>query len=221
MSVLASAIMDESRQVFLNDAGSKLYTNTVLLPFLSRAFSELQQKLEVANAPQLIEISAPITVTTGDTVLLLPNDFVFPIKLEERTAGSSDDYVPMTKTYLDIPATTGNITLGYWTFREDEIKVRPANIDVEVKLTYYKLLTIIGENTSITIPRSINFLSARTAALAAKYIGQNLALSHEIMVDAADSFQDLKTATVKTSQSEPVRRMPFMWRFKNVSSSYR
>lgn len=200
-------VMNEARKVYLNDAGASLYTDAILIPFVSAAYDWLMQKLELANTTHLEEISTAITVTAGSTILTLPSDFVKAVRLKERSVGATDaDWIDMTKKDWE-PTEVKSPELQFWTDREDGIKFLGATTDRQVLLYYYKTLTPITTN-AIVIPvvNALRSLALKTASLAAMSIGQNMTLADKYSSMAEEAKDDLIINNIKNQQNLPVRR---------------
>ena len=210
MSVLASTILDEIRTVWLNDANGELFEDAVLLPYLKAAYSDLLSELQLYGSQSITEVAIITPVTTGQVSLSLPVDFIAPILLEERTTGSSSltDFLKMEQR-LVLPVVEQTDRLIYWTYREDGIEFVGATTDRDVRLTYQKLLSIIGINSVIPILGADNFLAPRTAELASMAIGQNPQISAFCGQNAASSLETLIAVQVKQTQTKSVRRRPY------------
>lgn len=212
--MLVSDVLDDVRKTYLNDTSGTIYTDNVLLPFIQSAYSELQTEFLLNGLQSLSEISAVIDVTAGTTSLSVPSDFVSPIKLQERAdGGTADDWVDMTELRHDYEQ-TDSTTLNYWTFREDGIYVGPATTNRDVKLYYYKSLTVSSINSTIPIIGADEFLAARTAEAAARYIGMNPVLADSMGKEASESLDKLVRRNIKTMQGIGTSRKPYQYRVK-------
>src|SRR3990167_4335126 len=95
MSVVVSSILADAA-VFLNDASQSRFTNTSLLPYVKRAYRELQLQLHLNDFDTLREVSSNFTISAGATVITgQPADLIEPIGLQERAASSSELFIPM------------------------------------------------------------------------------------------------------------------------------
>src|SRR6266853_2075959 len=94
----------------LNDAAGNLFTDGVLLPYANAAYRKVQRalanvqsgtfltddKLLVIPAVTATDPSLQVAVTDATAPPnQLPTDLLVPLKLWERPAGSSDDFVEM------------------------------------------------------------------------------------------------------------------------------
>jgi hypothetical protein len=217
-----SEIMQEAAGVFLNDTPRTLWTNAILLPFLKRAFKDLLLELDKKNISQTKEIAAPITVpalvvSLTTPVVLLPTNFITPVKIEERADGSSDLYTPMEEKDWE-----ANIIqterLRYWTYREDDIKFPGATTNRQILLYYQKGLTIpVDLDDPIGLTNVESFLSAQTAGYAAKFILQSDTRAEPIFGFATKALNDYLTIQVRGLQFQSNRRHRYLSKFRRRS----
>ena len=213
----SAEIMAEASGVFLNDTPQSLFSNTVLLPYLKRSFADLQLAMNKKNIPTLKEISVPITVAPLGITLILPSDFILPVKLEERASGSSDFYTPMeNKDYEANILQTDR--LRYWTYREDQIKFPGATVSRQVLLYYMKGLTIpTNLNSPIGVVNVENYLSAQTAAYAAKFVMQSDSRAETLFSIAQNSLEDFMTVQLRSQQFQPSRQQRYLSKYRRRS----
>jgi len=205
MPIVASEVMDESR-AYLNDVPASLYDNETLLPYLKIAYRQYQVALNLLSNPDTEEISTILTVLSGsETLAALPNDFVTPIKIEEL---ENNQFWPMKKVEY-LPNDEQKTRLHFWNYREGNLFFSKAMRDVTIKLYYVKRLNLIDESTQFPIESSIDYLSAKTASLAAKFIGGNKTLSDEILGEAEIALERDKKRIAKGNQGFGTRRIPF------------
>jgi len=212
---LASAALNEAR-LLLNDTAAKLYTDTILLPVLRKAYRELQQELVDNGIATAKEATAALTVPANTTAIVsggtpaLPTDLLYPIELHERFAGQTDiDYVEMDERPWP-PDVTQISRLQYWTWAEGEIKTPGATGITVLRIRYWKdLAAIVDGTTNIPILDSTTFLAARTASIAAFSIGGAPTKSQVLQGDADKALETLLSTAVKNRQAMPVRRQPF------------
>lgn len=210
MPLLASEVIAEARKVYLNDPDGEQFPDAAMLPMLSKAYTELRNELEINSASEVIEVSAVIDVAAGASVLTLPSDFLSAIKLEEKADGSSDPFTEVELIEQEPGEDPGVDGIIYWIIRENDIKINTPLTARDVRLTYYKsLVDITGTSTAIPILSSKSFLAARSAELAARFLGNNMTLSQVIALDAAAALSVLIRTSVKKSQSFSVRRRRF------------
>ena len=204
------ADVGQMARVLLNDTGTQLYTNDVLLPFIQLAYGEAAKELGVNGIGAVKEISQVVLLETGEKNITVNeiNDMELPISLSERGVGESSFY-PMYPKPWDITAEPTS-ELRYWTWRENEIKTPGATSDREVSVKYIKGFPLLNnENSPILINSSLEFLSYRSASLASRYIGGNISRSDALDIDANRLLPKMVAMEVKNTQSMPVRRRPF------------
>jgi len=211
MPLLASDVMSASR-VYLNDIGAALYTNTILLEPLKLANERLEKLLILCGASIQRQATSPaITVNALATSLTLPSDFLLPIELFERRVGESDsDWVPMYQKDWE-PKVVQTESLTWWAFRNNEVKFIGATVAKEVLLRYERQLAVIsGANSPEDNIIVKDYLAAKTAELAARFIGMNSTHADEIAArEVAEAQDSIERIYVLQNQGTPVRRMPF------------
>ena len=207
----------------LNDVNATSFTDSVLLPALKFAYEDLKLECEDNNIPFTNITSSAITVSAGVLNIggndgpALPLDLVEVVELYERIAGTTNDFMRMRRRNF-LPKTEFQTTyLQIYTWQEQEIKFIGSTSDIEVKIDYVSsnLGDIVDKNTEIRLYNCISFLSFRTAALAANYIGENKTRSDELNSEAVRCIETMENIGIKNQQSEPVRRRPFMSGYKN------
>jgi len=212
---LASVALASAR-TYLNDVGSQIWTDAILLPYLKEAHKDLLLVLWLNGIPVVREKSAVITVTALALTLTLPADLLEPIWLKERAVGETNaNWVPMTETEFE-PDKLQDTTLKYWAWREEAINFVGATTDREVSLRYWKSIAdIVTASSSLGFLLSEGFLGPQTAGYAAGSIG-NVSLAEELLwvngasVGIAGARLDMIVrANVKGSQNLPARRIPY------------
>jgi hypothetical protein len=205
-------VMDRAR-VLLNDVSKSIFTDTVLLPIVVQVSEELQMELINNGVSVTNEKSAAITVPVGIVVLafggLLPADLLQPITLFEKLSGSSDEYIEMIERSFE-PNSTAIETLGYWAWREQEIKFIGATTIRSVQIRYRKVLSdITAAGDAIPLVGALNYLATRTAAIAAQYLGGNETRGNSLNGLALEYLRQLLNQAARNQQALPARRKPF------------
>ena len=206
--VSVNDILDEAAAL-LNDPTQKMFTDVILLPYVKRAFEDLQLELHVSQVQVLNEISTVQTVNALATAFpSLPADLVQPSKMEERSVGSADTFTPMYEKEWE-PNASQDVSLRYWVWREQVINFIGATTAREVKLYYLKSLTsIIDAGSIIPVNYCKSYMAARTAYYAAAYVGENPTKAKMLRDDADEALEKLMTIDANRRQSLPVRRIP-------------
>lgn len=202
--------LDEAA-VFLNDPNKTNYTYSVLMPFLKIALQEAED-IFIANGMPFVlkEVATPIQVAANVITLPLPSDFLLPIKIEERASGSTDNFIELTEKVW-LPDETPTSELRYWTWDNGQvISFLGANTAREVSLFYYRSLTAINvPDDVVSINHIKQYLSGRSASLAAFVIGENTSRAQALDSLAGVALERAVNIATKRRQNKPVRRRPF------------
>jgi hypothetical protein len=205
--MLASEVMDEAAAL-MNDAGKLTWGYTQLLPYLQRAYRTLELNLFLNGVRSLQELSLVTFVPAFTSEVVLPPDFVQPIAIGERAAGSDDGYNMVTESAWDQDLKVDSIY--YWVWREDGLKVNAPNLDREILIRYRKgLTTILGENSNISILLSKPYLSAKTAANASAFGASNMERAGVLNTEANDCLTMLINSEIRNQQGLRFRRRPY------------
>lgn len=208
MAVLASAIMDRSA-AFLNDVNKTLYSYANQLPYLKSAYDRLQMYLQMNGALTLKDTSSVIDVDANATEINPPSDLVSIIEIKERERDSTDLWAD-TKEVDELPEMDPVDNIQYWMWEEEKIKIIAPLTNREVKVHYYKSATAINsESSSVSILNSTEYLALKTAALCAKYIGENLSRAAELEAEAREALGLMLNIDVKSRQGFGVRQKPY------------
>jgi len=206
-------IYDRTR-VILNDTvtlGGSLYKDDVLLPFVQMANDELSDELVSHGISLQKEVDMLIPVAANAKELLLPDDLIVPIALFERDQNDTNDYdfSPMDRRSFN-PNDNQQTTLRFWDWRNQKINFIGATIPREVRLRYIRTLaSIVDENSPLETTGSLNFLSYKTASLAAAGPGGNNVESDRLGGIALKHLWKLLNINVKNNQSTRGRRKGF------------
>ena len=211
MPLLASDVM-ASAAVRLNDQSQIDYTNTVLLPLLADAWKELQLELVLNGSLALEKIEATVTLLANLTSLtsagIYPSDLLEPQRLQERHVGETF-WHGMTKTTWP-PDYTPTEYNQYWSESQQDILTPGANVANQIRIFGIKSLSDI---TSASDPLPINncqpFLVNRTAALAARFRGNNPTRADALDTMAGIALVKLMGVNAKAKQGVRFRRRPF------------
>lgn len=206
MADLVSAVNTEARAL-LNDVSAGLYTDERLLTFINKAYREMQDNLNLNGLQHLDEIAAYITVLAGATTIgTPPADMIRPTEVAERPSGTADQFVALdNRTWL--PDEPANQSLRYWVWREEAIELLAATSSRQVRVRYLKSLpALTGSASTILVTNAVSFLAARSAALAARYIGENETRANSLDSEAVYALGNLVRLNVRMNQGRPTRR---------------
>lgn len=219
MPFLASDVMDDAANIYLNDTAKAIYTYAALLPMVSRANRELEKLLVIHGAPQQRMQSSAISVAANSLTLTLPSDFLVPIRLFERNQGGAvGDWAPMFERIWTPENYVPTSSNTYWNFNNNNINFPGATVNKEVLLEYERVLAVIsGQNSPEDSIIIRDYLGARVAEQAARYIGMNSNFADEIMQrDVAKAEDDLLRIIVLNQQAVGQRRTKFTSQRLNV-----
>jgi hypothetical protein len=186
------------------------------LPFMNKAYDELQSIFNDNDVPVNAAETAALTVPAGTTILdgsstpPLPDDFWFPVTLWERDEGDTEDgdFILMFPRRL-LPNRAQVQTLIDWVWQAETILLIGATADREVKIYYKAKLTAVTDGSDDIIPADAKtFLAERLAGMCSFYIGENETRAATLQQAAELSADRLVSRIVKMRQDTPVRRMP-------------
>lgn len=226
--MLASDVMDKVASVCLNDSQKSVYTYDKQLPLLQTAFSELGKQcrmngVEATNARSaIVEITTAMTDWGGSSGPALPTDLISIQWMGERDFGSTDDFIEMKRCNF-LPNTQIKTTeLIWWSWIGQVVKFIGANTNRDVRMDYIadNLAAITSAGSSITLKDCDVFLQYRTAALCARFIGENPTRADQLDGDALMALDIFLGVNTKDRQVMPVRRRPFMASYKSRGTVY-
>lgn len=223
--LIAATVLDASAAL-LNDVSKTVYTDAAQIPYLNIALQELQEEFELCNVPVTDTASAAITVLAGYTAIAfnavgpapaLPSDMIEPQILWERPQGINP-YVEMTKVDNLPRWMEGTLIsqLQWYVWQSQEIRFLPANANIDVKIDYIRQLftPVVNAASTINVINAATYLQFRTAALSAKYIGENQGRSDELNVSAMGARDRVTGIGAKGRQGMVTRRRPFRQAYK-------
>lgn len=210
----------------LNDQDRATYTDTVLLPYLNTALSELQEIFELNDIPSTHETSDTIAVPSStsaigfSTVPPLPSDLIEIKELWESPTDQGLWTRVVKREFLTgyIPGTTEVAIFGVWAWIDQEIRLLAANTPIDLKLDYIKnlfaelILSELGDQNIIL--NTETFFQYRTAGLAAEFIEENDIRADRLNTYGASSLNRSLGISVKAAQQIAVRRRPFRAAYK-------
>ena len=207
--------MMESKAL-LNDLGGVFYTTESLLPYLNKAYRELQDYFNLHGLKTTVDVSALAILPAGTLLLTTPPaDMLRPIEISERTPGTTDQFVELDERSWE-PDMVQSTHLRFWVWREEVINFLGATADREVRIRYVKSLSALsGEGSFIGIINAMSVLAARTAALAARFIGENPTRADELDSDVGMALDRLIVTAIRQNQGMPTRRRRTRYRRPN------
>jgi len=209
--VTAASVLSEAQSVYLNDPSATLFTNTILTPHLKTAYEHFRNECALNGISVEYRIASPATIAIGAvTYGTLPTDFLLPIKLEERTSGSTDLYIPMTEVRF-LPEIDQSTMLTYWTWSDNNIRFVGATQANQVRLTYFWDFSPDAVTAATTDLRANgrSYLAAKVASLAHLWINQNETLAKACNDVAEMQLQKIIGIMIRNTLGVPVRQIPF------------
>ena len=233
-SFTAAEVLDKSASL-MNDTAKTVYTYTAQLPYLNMAMAEIEEHFQLNNISVTTETSIPIVVPVGTKLIgpvdgvgmtpapNYPTDLIEIQGLYERSSGTSDPFIPMTKREF-LPQAINDLptdSLMYWTWQNQQIRFIGALLPREIRLDYVKNLfaEITNPADVIGVINAKTFLFYRTAALCSEFIGENQSRASSLNDMAVAASERVTGIGIKSKQAIITRRKPFMAAYKRRSFS--
>lgn len=183
-------------RALLNDPDVQEYSDSVLVPYVGMAQSQLDSYLR-SKGIERYRLEANVTVPAGTTVLTLtttpalPADLVQPIVLHERLSGSTraDDWRGMVQIREDLPNVIQSERLGFWSWQGGAIRFVGATTDRQIQIDY---LNVPAE---VALPADV--LPMLDSAEALAYLTASLVCTSKGADQAAAAFYAGPTPGVK------------------------
>ena len=211
----------------LNDSAGNVFSDSVLLPYVNSSYRRVQRKLANTGSSLfktdnvlLVVPAIPANLQGPDmeTVIndatpppaQLPSNLLQPLKIWERPAGSTVEFVEMVDLteHDGLPSRTQGAILQVWEFRTDGIYFIGATQDTQIRLRYVASLPdLIGPNDTILIRFSQEAIALGAAAAAGMARGSPLADKYALEQDDAD--EDLILLFIRQQQHTGRRRRPY------------
>lgn len=205
----AGQVMDTAAAL-LNDAQQAIFDYTAQLPFLKMVMRDLDQELTDIGCPINLISEYTYTLAAGLTALPLPESFFLPIKLQEK--GTTDTFYSNMDEVSDVTEEDLEQTsiLGIWDFRHNDINLVGSTDIRIVNLQYWRLLTeLVDEDSLSEVAGAHNYLARKTASYCARYIGGNTTRADALALEAMGSLDLIQSLAIKNKQGIRVRRKPF------------
>lgn len=222
-NVTAGTILVGSRAL-LNDQEDQIYHDGQLIPYLKLAFRELREMLEQSNIPVTNKAEVLLSVPAGMTTIgffggppTLPADLVQIQQLWQRTH-DTNPWFPMTRREFLPPQLEGidYTEFIYWAWLDNQIHLLPSNQLNDLKVEYIKQLEEIQSPSDVIgIINGQTYLECRTAALAARFMMENLERAQELDGLSGAAADRLVNIENKAKQSIYTRRRPFRANWKS------
>ena len=215
---LVQSILQQSAAL-LNDTAMTVYNFTNQLPYFRLAYNEMEELLELNNVPISNKSVANLTIGVGMTDIGGPTGPPLPLELIEiqqlfeKTSGSSEDFVPMSRVEFLPNISVPSSVLNYYTFNQQFVQFLSVGATsirlIRINFVAANLPTIVDEKTNVPIFNGKTFLAYRTAALCANYIGENETRATYLNGEAQLAIDRFLGINTKSRQNMPVRRQPF------------
>jgi hypothetical protein len=202
----------------LNDPEYTDYTPKVMVPYLNIAIEELNEHLEEANVGVSNQVSQNITVYAGEYKILNPPIDIIEIQeVSERNKGTQDAFIPLPRReFPDDFAPTSSLTS--WTYQNQTIifNLRGCNAAKEVRLKYISkpIRRVADENGVVGNSSATTYLSYKTAALLAKFVGENESRASVLNEQADQALERIIGISNKGRQQMMTRHRPFRAGYK-------
>lgn len=219
--MVASEVMAQSAYL-LNDRLQAIWTNTVLLPALTKAGEELETLMELNEIAFVKRKSITISAEAADTELdEYPTDFLEPIDLYERLLNSSANWMEMDVQEFEPDNWVPGISKQVWAYRNGKIYFPVSTTDRDIRLRYNGTMTpLVGTGSTVDIPSAKTFLAARAAQIAAISIGNSPTLGEQLQSGVDDASDKLIRRLSKNSQNLGSRRIGYKGRSSSSTIIY-
>lgn len=218
--------MDRSAAL-MNDPAKTDYTYLSQLPYLNMAIDELVESLEESNSSPTNNTSAILTVPVGSNKITpienpvaphYPADLVEIQEVSERMAGDiNSSFIPLGRRDF-LQAYVASNSLLFWCWEDQIIKFNPngalSNRDVQIKYVRMAVNQAVDENSIIGTINARSYLSFKTAALCAQFIGENPTRAQILNTQAENSLDRIANINNKGRQQTMTRHRPFRAGFK-------
>ena len=200
-------------RALLNDLDVQEYQDSVLLPYVGMAQSRLDAFLR-SKGIERYRLEATVTVPAGVKALTLtstpplPADFVQPVVLHERAAGSTlvSDWRGMVQVREDLANTEQRELLGFWAWQGGAIRFAGATANREVQIDYLTVPPEVALPTdALPMIDSAEAVALLTAALVCGAKGAEAAKAG-FERDYARERENLYATAIRQKQRRVLRR---------------
>jgi len=189
-----------------------VFTDTVLLPLLNKAYRKVQRRLLKAGSKTMTGDAELGTLTAGGTDLTdtstpqLPADFVAPREIFEKEEAAGR-YVNMGPPLDVLPDIAQGPRLVYWTWREEGIFFIGATANRDLRLRYYRTISdLVSADSQIAIRGGGDAVASACAAIAAgskDAVGTSLQFLTGVF---EDDMTELLSLQASAGQYQTIRR---------------
>jgi hypothetical protein len=224
-SLTAGEVMDRSAAL-MNDPAKTDYTYVAQLVYLNMAIDELVEELESSNSSPTNSTSVVISVPLGKTKITplehvetphYPIDLIEIQEVSERGEGTEDSFLPLGRREFLQEFPQSN-SLMFWCWENQIIKFNPngASSPREVQLKYVSqaILPAANESSVIGTINARSYLTYKTAALCALYIGEDTPRAQVLEMQADRSLDRIIGINNKGRQQFMTRHRPFRASYK-------
>lgn len=236
-----AAYVCNAARVIVNDAGISLAGNLLAdtqpytVTLLNMAYRTLQEDLTDAGVETMAKETTIVGITasgaptdpgiyaqlsyTGynngtanSATPTLPTDMVGPLRLQERTTGSTQQFIPMFPVNDGLPSRGKQSRLVEWDWRGDSIWLVGATQSNDIRIRYNQflpelILAGVGSPSAVLILRSDRALAYKIAQIFAEGRGSELAGSFEASYEKF--LAKITSRTARRKQRGQHRRIPY------------
>jgi hypothetical protein len=212
----------------MNDPDRTDYTYPVVIPYLNMAIEELSELLEETNSSPSSS-TAVVTVPVGISAITpaedltvgvphYPDDLTELQEVGERRAGDTGPFNRLARKENGqvFPV---NSSLLFWYWENQKIRFNPAGasapVEVQLKYVSQALPYVSNEFTIITAINARSYLAYKTAALCARFIGEDESRAGMLEEQADKAVDRTITISNKGRQQIVTRHRPFRAAFKS------
>lgn len=192
----------------LGDTTTDVWTDAVLLPYITRAYRKAARVLRSYGMGLLRKESTGIAVLAAETALTrtvaptFPSDLLRPIEIREKPAGATT-YTVMRCQQGFLTDATATASREYWDWREDKIVFRAASGATTLQIQYEaELAALTGNSSTIEIPDALDAVCLLASAYCAQSRDEqnNAAKFFEMAMDDLSNIASAEAA-VKVAQA--------------------
>lgn len=228
----AGEVMDRAA-VLMNDPAKTDYNYTTLVPMVNMALDDLKLHLVDNQSGVVMHNIVPMLIPAytivlwppnyepgGPGVPLPPGQLRYPSTIvevqeivERRVGGSDDEFVLMKRCEYH-PLHEPRPTLGSWAWEDRAIKFghkgASADREIRIKSLYFaEFINAVDKDSVIGMVDHRPYLSFKTAAYAAMFIGENPERAGILNAQAEDAIDKMLSIQNKGRQNIMTRHRPF------------